>query len=188
MAADLYIHVRTPNLSDEDFACFFSNSIGSKWFNLDTVCLEVKEKEKILDRYIQLIYRKYPEVKNLAPINYTPDAKKLWNKLYSRYLMSNPHYCSHQRKIDSTPSIHIGEVSWLKAALFEDSDTFVPSSVMEISEIIGEDFPIIDDELISRIASALKLENTTSYYINTDSSIIEFLKSYKGYPVFTISW
>src|ERR1044071_4453309 len=49
-------------------------------------------------------------------------------------------------RIADTPNVWIGEVSWLKAALFGDSGTFVPSTVQLVQDAIGEDLPTLDDE------------------------------------------
>ena len=87
-----------------------------------------------------------------------------------------------------TPDIWVGEVSWLKASLFEDSDTYIPDSVMEVSKIIGEDFRKIDDKMIEEIERALSLDNTTNYRIASKESITEFLREHYGKKTFTISW
>jgi hypothetical protein len=87
-----------------------------------------------------------------------------------------------------TPQVWVGEVSWLKAALTEDQETFVPNMVAKISEIIGEDFPVIDDELTGKILDACKIENTTQYDVTNKNSLEKFLKEHKGQKAFCISW
>jgi hypothetical protein len=92
-------------------------------------------------------------------------------------------------KIHKTPNIWIGEVSWLKAAMFEDGDSYVPDPVAKVSEIVGEDLPVIDDEFIKKIVEALGAENKTSYDTEKDEdSVRAFLEKHKGKKVFTISW
>lgn len=92
-------------------------------------------------------------------------------------------------KIHETPSIWIGEVSWLKAGICEDGqETFVPSTVQAISELVGEEFPVIDDEFIKKIKEAFALENKTGYSLAEVGEVVEFLEQYKGRKVFTISW
>lgn len=90
-------------------------------------------------------------------------------------------------KISDTPNVWVGEVSWLKAALFED-DTFIPDPISKISEIIGEDLLVIDDALIGRISRALTLPNETVYHLAQAEKIISFLTDNKGERAFTVSW
>jgi len=100
--------------------------------------------------------------------------------------------------ISKTPNIWIGEVSWLKAALFEDQDTFIPDTVQQIVEIIDDGFPFVTDELIKKIADTFDLPNNTikkdgvwngnGYSLAKKDDVIEFLKQYIGYKIFTISW
>jgi len=86
-----------------------------------------------------------------------------------------------------TTQIYVGPVSWLKAALFEDAETFVPSPVMAIKELIPSSPVVIGDALIEKVAGATKLENTSAYDFN-DEGIAAFLQSHKGKLAFTISW
>jgi hypothetical protein len=86
------------------------------------------------------------------------------------------------------PSIWIGEVSWLKAALCEDSKTFIPDPVQKIIDIVGEDFVIIDDSLIAKIKEAMQTKNTTQYKITKTEAVVEFLQNNKGKCVITVSW
>jgi hypothetical protein len=83
-------------------------------------------------------------------------------------------------------SIWIGDVSWLKAALFDDAKSFVPSLVEFISELIGEDFPIITDEMIEKVENANFLAHP-SYKTIEPSKVIDFLKKHKGEKTFTLS-
>ncbi len=90
--------------------------------------------------------------------------------------------------VNSTPNIWIGEVSWLKAGMSGDEETYIPDTVGEIHDIIGEEFPIIDDQLIKKISDAFNLPNHTSYRLQTKEKAIEFLEANKGKKAFTISW
>jgi hypothetical protein len=93
--------------------------------------------------------------------------------------------------ISALPSVWVGSVSWLKAALFEDSDTFVPDAVGSVAEIIeeGEEFVVIDDELIGKVAEALKQDNRTGYYeVAKQEEVISFLEGHRGKRAFTVSW
>lgn len=90
--------------------------------------------------------------------------------------------------VANTPSVWVGEVSWLKAALTDDPDTFIPGPVVVIQDIIGEDLPIIDDALINQICAAFKQENTTGYDVSEGNGVRDFLEKYRGERVFTVSW
>jgi hypothetical protein len=91
-------------------------------------------------------------------------------------------------KISNTPNVWVGEVSWLKAALFEDSETFVPDLVQAVHEIVGEDFPVINDTLIDKLNKAMHAGNKTAYSTADDNEIVKFLKKHRGKKVFTVSW
>lgn len=90
--------------------------------------------------------------------------------------------------VSDTPQVWVGTVSWLKAILTEDSASFVPSAVMKISVLIGEDFPVLDDALINEVVEALRLENKTDYDVADPERVLQFLNQYKGQKVFTVSW
>lgn len=92
------------------------------------------------------------------------------------------------QKIARTHDIWIGEVSWLKAGLFNDSDRFIPKTVENIQELIGEELPVIDDELIEKILDAFDSENKTGYRIAKKEDVEKFLIENKGKRVFTVSW
>lgn len=102
--------------------------------------------------------------------------------------------CSGNRSIDcfsriaDTPNVWIGEVSWLKAALSGDEASYIPDAVAKISELIGEDLPVLDDALIGKILAALESPNDTGYGLANQTTVQEFLTQHKGKPVFTVSW
>lgn len=97
------------------------------------------------------------------------------NKLYDKML--------------KTPNIFIGEVSWLKAAMFEDdSETFIPSPVETINNLIGEELPRLNKKLITDILNAFNQKNITCYRVNNVEKVKEFLKNHYGERVFTITW
>lgn len=87
-----------------------------------------------------------------------------------------------------TPNVWVGEVSWLKAALLDDADKYVPAAVEAIAELIGDDFPVIDDEMISAVHAAFEAENGTSYSVSEGNDVIDFLNEHKGKKAFTVSW
>jgi hypothetical protein len=98
------------------------------------------------------------------------------------------HKCDLHDMAADTPNVWVGEVSWLKAMLFNDSKRFIPDPIQKISDIIGEDFPIIDDKMILKIKKALGIKNQTAYDITSDNKVIIFLEKYKGKKAFTVSW
>lgn len=112
------------------------------------------------------------------------------NALGSKYFNLDNYHLRKEvdKRIDYTPNIWIGEVSWLKASLFGDSENFIPSTVQQISDIIGEDLPIVDDNLINNIIKAFEVDNKTSYNVTKVKDIKEFLEQYKGKKLFTINW
>jgi hypothetical protein len=139
MAADLHIHVFAEGeLTEADFRNFFSNTLGSKWFNPRTIALsrEIEDRDRVTD----------------------------------------------------TESVWVGEVSWLKAALFEDDETFIPNPVAQVNEIIGENLPIVDDALIEKIHLAVGVPNNTSYDVTGEHEVIAFLEKHRGKRAFTVSW
>jgi len=91
-------------------------------------------------------------------------------------------------KFSETPNIHVGEVSWLKAALFDNPEDFVPDPIGAIHDVIGEELPVVDDAMITKITDALKLPNQTGYSLSSAVDILAFLDKHKGKKVFTISW
>ena len=108
--------------------------------------------------------------------------------LNSSKAFEKEHGCDLYSLCAETPQIWVGEVSWLKAALLDDSETFVPDPIGEICDIIGEDFPTIDDDLIEKISKALKIENKTEYTLANGENVIDFLNKHRGRKTFTISW
>lgn len=91
-------------------------------------------------------------------------------------------------RVSSTASVWIGEVSRLKAGLFDDPETFVPGTVQRVQKLIGEDLPVLNDKLIVEIMEAFLIENTTGYSLNYIEYVLSFLVENKGKKVFTVSW
>ena len=90
--------------------------------------------------------------------------------------------------VAKSPNIWIGEVSWLKAGLLNAEKEFVPSTVQRINELIGEDLPILDKQLIEKIFDAFLLNNKTRYSLASPRKVVAFLQKYIGKSVFTVSW
>jgi hypothetical protein len=93
------------------------------------------------------------------------------------------------QKIADTPNVWIGEVSWLKAALTDDPDTYVPNPVAKVSEIVGDSLPRLDDAMVDRLMAAVGEDNGTSYRTADEPvKLREWLIEHKGRRVFTVSW
>lgn len=204
MSADLYIHIRTEKQTEEDFKCFFHNSLGSKYFSWDKNPCE-EQRDKILDTFSSFALDEWHKIyPNESVPKFSMDDPKykkwqeIWQKHLGEFYKENGHSCEHYEKISQTENVWVGEVSWLKAALFEDSDTFVPDPIEKIVELIGENFPVIDDKFIEEIKKAMELPNNTAkkdgvwggkgYSLAGAEKILEFLNKWKGYSCFTISW
>lgn len=108
---------------------------------------------------------------------------KWWN-MFSDNGFNTPEY----NEVSDTPNVWVGEVSWLKSSACEDHETFIPDAVGAVSEIIGEELPVINEELIAKIETALGLKNQTSYDVSEPNEIIAFLREHIGWQAFQISW
>jgi hypothetical protein len=92
----------------------------------------------------------------------------------------------------NTPQIHVGEVSWLKAAVTDDPESYIPPFVQKVAELF--EMPakgkrvIITPEIIAKVEEYKSLPNATSYKLSSVDDVIEFLKAHVGKPAFTISW
>lgn len=92
-------------------------------------------------------------------------------------------------KMHDTPNIWIGEVSWLKAAVFNDPDAFIPNVVLMVHEAIGEDLPVLDEVLLEKLRSAFDaVGGGSGYSIAEWPKVEEFLRQHMGERLFTISW
>lgn len=140
MSADLYIH-SAKGLNEEDFRCFFSGLMGSKWFaNGDGPCPWQEEA------------------------------------------------CIHWKMVMNSPSVWIGEVSWLKQLFVGDG--YVPNQVAAVTTIIGEDLPVLDDLLHDRILEALQRPNESApqYRVTEVPPVDQWLTEHMGERIFTVSW
>lgn len=190
MAADMHIHIMTDNITEEHMKCFFSHTLGSDYFSWEGYkCEHELWRRRVYDEKVKLLHEKYPQCKNKTMIadKVGKDAVDYWLNLLQEWYKECGHSCVHHTDIENTPNIWIGEVSWLKAAIFEDADTFIPDTIDRIYEICSVE-PVIDDALIESIRKALELPNATQYSISKSNDIIDFLSKYKGYKCFTISW
>jgi len=185
MSADLQLHIETDNITEEHFRCFFSSVLGSPSMGYE--CQEKRDARMAFQKLCDERKRKFPGTNGLLEDKWPKKAKEWYQKKYVAYMKAYPISCSHHRDISATPSVWIGEVSWLKAALFNDDDTFIPDPVEKISELVA-DKPIITDKLIRAIGNALKLDNKTQYKVAEADNVTKFLRGHKGKRVFSISW
>ena len=113
------------------------------------------------------------------------------NSLGSKYFDITIYHLKQDnlyKKISNTPNIWIGSVSWLKAGLSKDNETYIPTTVNNIQKIINEDLPELTDKLINDILNSFELENKTSYDIAKKEDVKLFLNKHKGKKIFTVSW
>ena len=68
-----------------------------------------------------------------------------------------------RRTFESEPSIWIGQVSWLKAGLFEDGERYIPGPVMTVSQIVGDDGVVLTPGVAGAIMAAMNLPNRSIY-------------------------
>lgn len=112
----------------------------------------------------------------------------LGSKYFAPVSIGQGSCLDHYKKISDVPNIWIGGVSWLKAGLSEDSETFIPNAVAEINELIGENLPVLDNDLTEKILSAMDLPNDTGYSLAKKDAVQKFLGEHKGQQLFTVSW
>lgn len=91
-------------------------------------------------------------------------------------------------RVANTPSIHVGEVSWLKAFVGGDTGSYVPDTISHIHRTIGEELPVLDVKLRDQILIGFMLPNATSYALNDLQKIRAFLDAHMGQRLFCISW
>ena len=125
---------------------------------------------------------------DIAKLNVSTVGSKHFDLVQAMHVQRSGIYMKVINRIHSTPNVWIGEVSWLKASVFGDVETFVPNPIAGVQEIIGEDLPVIDGDLIERIGTALSMTNTTKYHIVDRDKVLTFLRKHMGKQVFTVSW
>ncbi len=170
MSADLHIHVVDPIELEKDvrqsFRSNYSSTRGDGWVNIE---LRIKydgvwySQNELLDKFDDIEKEKVQSRREIV-LKYD------------------------EKKVQATDNVWIGEVSWLKAGLLGDSDTFIPGPVQQIQDLISNKLPVITEEFIESVVKALKSENTTSYHISKPKPVIAFLKKHIGKKVYTISW
>ena len=115
MSADLHIHIATPNITDEHFKCFFSNTLGSKWFSMSLYNCEDKVHRDIdYNRTCKQFNEEYHRIWKTIP-ELPKEEQDRWSELLEEHYKRVGYECRHHSDIYSTPNIWVGEVSWIKA-------------------------------------------------------------------------
>ncbi len=166
MGADFQVHI-LDGLDEEDLKIFFSQSIGSKYCPM-TSALEVPEGKDAADWEDSDEFA----AQFLAAIKEPSPSKEAMENVTDKVL--------------ATVGVWIGEASPLKAGLLSDPEQFIPSIVDQIANIIGEELPVITDDLINQIREAFNLGNTTEYKTAEKDTVISFFEAHKGRRAFFI--
>lgn len=116
------------------------------------------------------------------------NANTMGSKWFDLRPVSDTRWHESYVRVSATPEVWVGEVSWLKAALLEDAEHYVPNAVGAVNEIIGEDLPVIEDALIAQIRAALELPNQTAYRLADPDVVVQFLEEHRGKQCFIVSW
>lgn len=98
--------------------------------------------------------------------------------------------CVHWTAVSESDNVWIGEVSWLKAGLLND-DGYIPEPVQAVQDVIGEDLPVLDNDLLQRVLTAAGAPNERAGHysiLHSTSGVAEWLVAHVGCRLFTVSW
>jgi len=114
---------------------------------------------------------------------------RMLSKFGAEWCIADGEWHKAYEVISDTPQVWVGEVSWLKAALFDDKHAYLPGAVERIAAIIpcSHSVPITND-LIEQVGKAFDIPNTTQYDLASRDQIVAFLNEHKGNEAFTVSW
>jgi hypothetical protein len=181
MSAEYTLHIKTSDITEEDMEGFFYNHLGSKYDPMEkcwnTMPADLKEKfNKCED------IKEYPELVEFFQPFWAEETR-----LHEKW--GNGKRCDLYEKFSATPQFDVGEVSFLKAALFEGgAEEYIPSLVGVCCDVI-DDGCTITDEVIEKIRSGmLDNPNTTQYTICETDEVVKWLKEHIGEYVFSIAW
>ena len=94
--------------------------------------------------------------------------------------------------VAETPSIWIGEVSWLKAAIAGEEDAYIPGAVAKVSDLVPTTPVELTPGLAEAILAAMREENKTSYSVADTPAdceeLAKFLVQHRGQKIFSVSW
>lgn len=88
-----------------------------------------------------------------------------------------------RKKFNREPSIWIGQVSWLKAGLFEEFERYVPLPVWTVSQIVG-DSVVLTPGVAKAILAAMNLPNRSIY----GKPIIRRVPQADEYAAYVTTW
>lgn len=91
-------------------------------------------------------------------------------------------------RVSRTPSVHVGEVSWLSAFIAGTEEGYIPNAVAHVRGLIGEEYPILTEKLRDQIMIGFLLPKTSSYTLNDPQKVREFLDAHMGKRLFCVSW
>ncbi len=156
MSADLHIHILKEPCSHEDIL-IHDSPIHSYGLEPNKVTLE---------------YPIHPLHQNI----FNTDLE-----LARKIELTEKEFDEIRRRVWNTPGVWVGEVSWLKASLFDSPDHYIPFVVHNVQEMFMDETSItgfktrtIDNDMIREI---------TDIYNKCESHFIKLPKT-----VFTISW
>lgn len=113
--------------------------------------------------------------------------KNVWENVNKYIAEINPVKLDFDlHRVLRTPGIWVGEVSWLKASMDRDTDTYVPSTILAISKLI-RGITTLSEELIEKVYNAFKFPNRSIYRLNDAEVIKGFLTKNIGKKVFCSS-
>lgn len=105
------------------------------------------------------------------------------------YTEHSEHFYNDCIAIEQTPQVWVGEVSWLKAVVFDEGKRYIPDPVGLVADEFEKGIVTITGKMIFRLERELPgTENTTQYKTAPPSKIVEFLKLHEGKKAFTVSW
>lgn len=108
--------------------------------------------------------------------------------------IDNSAHDAAMERVCNTPQFWVCEVSWLKAALLGDRETFVPDVAEQVTEAIGSRLPVLDDAMVGRLTVAMfgeATQNSTSYSTVDAAKLGEWAawcEQNKGRRLFHVSW
>jgi hypothetical protein len=181
MSAEYCLHIRTEEMTDDIMKVFFYHHLGSKWSPITEFMNTLTDEEYATMTARDYIHTEHPEF--MARIKPYHDEEARIDALY------------HEKNgevfdiMSGSPSFDVGEVSWLKASLYEGGeDEYIPDLVAVISSEVGEG-TLIDDLMIANIEAKVAKCKKHQYYNTSEADkVIAWLNQYKGKEVFSISW
>ena len=101
------------------------------------------------------------------------------------------HCETHWNAVALSSNVQVGDVSWLKAALLEKSDRYVPDTIGTVEELLSGPV-VMTQDLVRQVDTAFELPNNSTYPIHP--GVRDVVRSFlegcaeRGERVFTVSW